>query len=109
MGRPNACWAVFYSHYKLFMPLIKPFKGLRPSPENASELIAPPYDVISFQEACDLAKNKPNSFLHISRPEIDLPAGTNPYSSEVYARGATTLKGMIESGVLFRDDIKRDD
>ena len=86
------------------MPLIKPFKGLRPSPENASEVIAPPYDVISFQEACDLAKNKPNSFLHISRPEIDLPSGTNPYSSEVYARGATTLKGMIESGMLFRDD-----
>jgi uncharacterized protein (DUF1015 family) len=63
------------------MTLIRPFKGLRPSSGKAAEVAAPPYDVMSYQEAVDLAKDKPNSFLHISRPEIDLPEGTDPYSS----------------------------
>ena len=54
------------------MQLIKPFKALRPSSEKASQVIAPPYDVLNSEEARKMSLNKPYSFLHISKPEIDL-------------------------------------
>ncbi len=85
------------------LPLMRPFTGLRPLPEYAADVAAPPYDVVSFEEAGELAKGKPWSFLHISRPEIDLPAGTDPYAREVYAAGAENLTRLIERGVLVRD------
>ena len=69
------------------MPFIRPFPGLRPKPEYTHQVIAPPYDVVTAQEARSLASGKPWSFLHISRPEIDLPPTTDPYSPEVYAKG----------------------
>ena len=69
------------------MPLIRPFPGLRPLPAKAAEVAAPPYDVLDSNEARERAKGKPWSFLHISKPEIDLPPGTDPYSPEVYAKG----------------------
>ena len=58
------------------MSLIKPFRGLRPVPEHATDVAAPPYDVLNTAEARDRVAGKPLSFLHISKPEIDLPAGT---------------------------------
>ena len=58
--------------------LIKPFRGLRPAPGRAAEVAAPPYDVLSAEEARQRATGKPWSFLHVSRPEIDLPADINP-------------------------------
>jgi uncharacterized protein (DUF1015 family) len=64
---------------------------------------APPYDVLNTEEARARAEGKPNSFLHISKPEIDLPADTDPYAPAVYAKGAENLKRMIDSGVLIRD------
>jgi uncharacterized protein (DUF1015 family) len=85
------------------MPLIRPFSGLRPAPGRAAEVIAPPYDVLSSAEARALAAGKPWSFLHISKPEIDLPAGTNPYSPPVYAKAAENLDLMIRQGILVRD------
>jgi uncharacterized protein (DUF1015 family) len=85
------------------MSLIRPFAGLRPAPGRAAEVIAPPYDVLSSAEARALAAGKPWSFLHISKPEIDLPAGTNPYSPEVYAKAAENLDIMIRKGILVRD------
>ncbi len=85
------------------LPLFRPFPGLRPAPELASQVAAPPYDVLNSEEARDLAKGKPHSFLHISKPEIDLPEGTDPYAPEVYAKGAENLKKMIEAGVIKRD------
>ncbi len=85
------------------MPLIRPFPGLRPLPEKAAEVAAPPYDVLDSNEARERAKGKPWSFLHISKPEIDLPAGTDPYSPEVYAKGKENFGRMIEEGVLKQD------
>ena len=63
--------------------LIKPFRGLRPLTDRAADVAAPPYDVLNTEEARVRAAGKPWSFLHISKPEIDLPAGTDPYSPEV--------------------------
>ncbi|MFN4148914.1 MAG: DUF1015 domain-containing protein [Rhodocyclaceae bacterium] len=83
--------------------LIKPFRGLRPTPGSAHEVAAPPYDVLSADEARARAAGKPWSFLHISRPEIDLPADTDPYAPAVYAKAAENLERMCASGVLLRD------
>ena len=85
------------------MPLIQPFRALRPAPERAAEVLAPPYDVLSSAEARARAKGKPWSFLHISKPEIDLDPAVNPYDQAVYAKAAENLKRMVEAGVLTRD------
>ena len=85
------------------MPLIRPFTGLRPAPGRAAEVIAPPYDVLSSEEARARAAGKPWSFLHISKPEIDLPPGTDPYSPQVYAKARENLDLMTRKGVLARD------
>lgn len=84
-------------------PLIKPFRGLRPAPGQASAVAAPPYDVLSTAEARERASGRPWSFLHISKPEIDLPPDTDPYSPEVYAKAAENLQKMLSAGVLERD------
>jgi uncharacterized protein (DUF1015 family) len=84
--------------------LVRPFRALRPRPERAADVIAPPYDVVSTEEARALAATKPASFLHISRPEIDLPPGTSPYSDTAYARGAANLARLVDTNVLVRDD-----
>ena len=86
------------------MPLIVPFAGLRPVPEHAADVVAPPYDVLNTAEARDRARGRPWSFLHISKPEIDLPEGTDPHDDAVYARGAGNLAKMIEAGILIRED-----
>jgi uncharacterized protein (DUF1015 family) len=72
-------------------------------PERAGDVAAPPYDVVSPEEARARAAGKPWSFLHISRPEIDMPPGTNAYAPEVYAKAAENLERMIKAGVLARD------
>ncbi|MCE5182869.1 MAG: DUF1015 family protein [Betaproteobacteria bacterium] len=85
------------------MHLIRPFAGLRPIPARTAEVAAPPYDVLSSAEARVQAAGKPWSFLHISKPEIDLPEGVDPYAQEVYAKAAENLKKMLAEGVLVRD------
>jgi uncharacterized protein (DUF1015 family) len=85
--------------------LIKPFRGLRPAPGRAGEVAAPPYDVLSSDEARERAAGKPWSFLHISKPEIDLPADIDPYDPAVYAKAAENLGKMLEAGVLARDAV----
>jgi uncharacterized protein (DUF1015 family) len=85
------------------MSLIKPFAGLRPKPEFAADVVAPPYDVLNTEEARQRVAGRPYSFLHISKPEIDLPPGTNPYDASVYAKGADNLQNLIDRGVLIRD------
>ena len=84
--------------------LIRPFAGLRPARGRAADVAAPPYDVLTTQEARERAKGKRWSFLHISKPEIDLPPGTDPYSPSVYAKGAENLRDMIKNEVLVRDE-----
>ncbi|WP_434151861.1 DUF1015 domain-containing protein [Methylocaldum gracile subsp. desertum] len=86
------------------MPLIRPFSALRPAPGRAAEVISPPYDVLNTEEARTLAADRPWSFLHISKPEIDLPPGTDAYAPEVYAKAADNLSRMLDSGILKRDD-----
>ena len=86
------------------MSLINPFRALRPAPGRAGEILAPPYDVLSSAEARVRAKGKPWSFLHISKPEIDLDPAVDPYDKAVYAKAAENLKTMIAAGVLIRDD-----
>jgi uncharacterized protein (DUF1015 family) len=83
--------------------LIQPFRALRPAPGRATEVLAPPYDVLSSAEARERAKGKPWSFLHISKPEIDLDPGTDPYDRAVYAKAAENLNRMVAAGVMMRD------
>jgi uncharacterized protein (DUF1015 family) len=85
------------------LTLIKPFRALRPAPGRAADVLAPPYDVLSSAEARARAKGKPWSFLHISKPEIDLDPTTDPYDRAVYAKAAENLKRMTADGVLRRD------
>ena len=85
------------------MTLIKPFAGLRPAPGRAAEVAAPPYDVMSAAEARSMVAGRPWSFLHISRPEVDLPESTDPYAPEVYAKARENLDLMLTRGVLLRD------
>lgn len=84
-------------------PLTRPFPGLRPAAGLAEAVAAPPYDVVSLEEARALSAGRPWSFLHVSRPEIDLPDGTDPYDAAVYRKGAETFRGMREAGVLKAD------
>lgn len=85
------------------MAIIHPFKGWLPKPERANEVASVPYDVISTEEAADMAKGKPNSFLHVIRPEIDLPEGTAFNDETVYERGAENLKGLLNSDLYEQD------
>ena len=82
---------------------IKPFAALIPKPDLADQICELPYDVMSSDEAREMAKDKPLSFLHVSKPEIDLPPETDPYSDAVYAKGAENLQKLIADGHLFRD------
>ena len=86
------------------MSLIKPFRGLRPVAGRAQDVVAPPYDVVDRAEAKALAEGRPWSFLHISRPEIDLPDAVDPYDPSVYAKGRENLDRMVAEGLLVRDE-----
>ncbi len=85
------------------MSLVKAFRGLRPTSGRASDVAAPPYDVMSADEARQMVAGRPWSFLHISRPEVDLPTDTDPYAPEVYAKAAQNLRHMQQQGVLEQD------
>jgi uncharacterized protein (DUF1015 family) len=82
---------------------IRPFRALRPRPELAARIAAPPYDVVSTEEARRIADGNPSCFLHVSRPEIDLPPETELYDDRVYAKGAANLRRLIAEGALVRE------
>ena len=86
------------------MSILKPFAALRPKSELASQICELPYDVMSSEEAREMAAGNPLSFLHVSKPEIDLPQGTDLYSPEVYAKGAENFQKLISQGALKQDD-----
>ena len=86
------------------MAKIKPFRGVRPKPELAEKVASPPYDVLNTEEARAMAKDNPYSFLHINKPEIDLPAGTDLYDDAVYAKGKENLDRFIKEGILIQDE-----
>ncbi len=85
------------------MATVKPFPALRPKPELAARICELPYDVMSSDEARQVAAGNPLSFLHVSKPEIDLPPSTNPYAPEVYAKGTENFEKLIAQGALRQD------
>lgn len=84
-------------------PMLQPFRALRADPSRAAQVAAPPYDVLDTAEARALAAGNPLSFLHVSKPEIDLPAGTDPHAPAVYASGRAALERLIATGALVRE------
>lgn len=86
------------------MAVIKPFRALRPAPELAERVAALPYDVMNTEEARAMAEGNPYSFLHISRPEIDLPEGTDSHDEPVYIKGRENLDHFVEDGILRMEE-----
>jgi len=89
------------------MAILTPFRALRPPTRKAAAVASPPYDVVSTREARDLAAGNPDSFLRVSRPEIDLPPGTDEHADAVYAKGAENLADLVGRGVLVQDPAPR--
>lgn len=85
------------------MAQLRPFAAYRPPPSEAVRVASPPYDVINTAEARALAAGNPASFLHVSRPEIDLPEGTDEHADEVYAKGADNLRALVQERALVPD------
>lgn len=85
------------------MATLRPFRALRPSPENAAAVAAVPYDVVNTAEARALAGNEPRSFLHVSRPEIDLPEATDPYADAVYDKAAENFSRLRRDAGFTRE------
>lgn len=86
------------------MSVVRPFRALRPRPDVAAQVACLPYDVMSTAEAADMARGNPDSFLHVTRPEIDLPPGIDEHAEEVYAQAAEALADLRRRGVLEVDD-----
>ncbi|EEF62635.1 DUF1015 domain-containing protein [Pedosphaera parvula] len=85
------------------MAKLKPFAALRPRPDLAAQICELPYDVMSSAEARDMAAGNPLSFLHVSKPEIDLPPSIDIYAPEVYAKGKENFQKLIKDGALKQD------
>ena len=87
------------------MAILHPFSALRPPNERAKQVSSVPYDVVNSEEARALAANNPLSFLHVSRPEIDLPNGTDIYSDEVYRKAQNNFQSLIKTCPLEREEV----
>ena len=85
------------------MAVIRPFRALRPPAERAQAVASVPYDVVNTEEARALAGGNPLSFLHVSRPEIDLPEGTDLYSDAVYRKAVENFEKLIATCPLEKD------
>ncbi|HWI41789.1 MAG TPA: DUF1015 family protein [Verrucomicrobiae bacterium] len=85
------------------MAFIKPFRGVRPRKDLAEKVASLPYDVMNVEEARRMAEGNRYSFLHVSRPEIDLPSEVDPYDQRVHQRGRENLQGLMREGVLLQD------
>ena len=87
------------------MAVIHPFSALRPPPEKARQVSSVPYDVVNSEEAAALAAGNPLSFLHVSRPEIDLPDGTDLYSDAVYRKALENFQKLIADCPLQTEEV----
>jgi uncharacterized protein (DUF1015 family) len=85
------------------MSAIRPFQALRPVPETAARVSSVPYDVVNTEEARAQAAGNPLSFLHVTRPEIDLPPGTDPHADEVYAQAVRSFEELRRAAPLTLD------
>jgi len=86
------------------MAIIRPFKALRPPVELAEKVAALPYDVMNVEEARSMAAGSAVSFLHVSRPEIDLAPEIDPHDEPVYVKGRRNLDEFVRTGVLVQDE-----
>lgn len=86
------------------MSALFPFRALRPAPEVAAHVASVPYDVVNAEEAHALASGEPLSFLHVTRAEIDLPAGVGPYDSKVYAQSVHNFEALKRSAPMVLED-----
>ncbi len=86
------------------MARVSPFRAVRPKHEFSTQVAAPPYDVVSLQEARNLAKNNPHSFLRVSRAELELTGDVDPYSDTVYQKGADNLLTLINNAILVQEE-----
>lgn len=85
------------------MAIFKPFRALRPIPEKAAAIASMPYDVMDSDEARAEVKKNPLSYLHVEKPEIDLPLGTDLYAPEVYAKARENLLRYVNEGLMKQD------
>ena len=86
------------------MAVIRKFKAIRPTSEMAEAVAALPYDVVNSEEAREMTKDKPYSFLHVDKAEIDLPVDTDIYSPQVYAKAKENLDKLVSDGILVQDN-----
>lgn len=86
------------------MASVSPFRAVRPVPDRAEAVAAVPYDVVNREEARRLAEGRPLSFLHVSRAEIDLPPGTDPYSDLVYRTSAQNFDRLRAAVPLVQEE-----
>jgi uncharacterized protein (DUF1015 family) len=89
------------------MVKVRSFKGYLPKKDAADKIISPPYDVLNTEEAKEMANGNEMCFLRVSKPEIDLPTGTNLYAPEVYAKGRENLMLFREKGWIHEDKEER--
>ena len=85
------------------MAIFKPFKAVRPLPEYAAQVAALPYDVMNSEEAREMVRDNPYSFLHVDKAEVDLPVGTELYSETVYRKAAENLQKLESDGICRQD------
>src|SRR5512140_266 len=85
------------------MATVLPFRALRPAAALAARVASPPYDVVTTEEARTLARGNDVSFLRVSRPEVDLPAGIDEQSDVVHAKASDNLAELVRRGVLVQD------
>ncbi len=86
------------------MSIFKPFKGFRPKIENVNKVASRPYDVLNSEEARAEVEGNPYSFLHVVKPEIDLPEGIDTHSQEVYDKAKSNLQKLIDDGMFMQDE-----
>ena len=86
------------------MAVIRKFKAIRPTSKMAEAVAALPYDVVNSEEAREMTKDKPYSFLHVDKAEIDLPVGTDIYSPQVYAKAKENFDKLVSDGILVQDN-----
>ena len=86
------------------MSTVYPFRALRPRPDDVARVAAVPYDVVTTSEARALAEGNPQSFLRVSRPELELPTDVDPYSDAVYARAKANFEALRTSSLVLETE-----
>jgi uncharacterized protein (DUF1015 family) len=83
--------------------IVRPFRGLRPKADKAKQVASPPYDVLNTEEAREMARGNPYSFLRVNKAELEFDDGIDAYSEEVYSRAKENLQKFQDDGVMVRD------